>query len=98
MSKPAPSTSEKQRVALPRRSEREVPAWLRGIYAGICVYLCLAALGVMGSGLGTFGDASDFLSTLFAYGENPFIALLSGSMGTVIVQISSVTATFIVAV
>ncbi len=97
MSKPAPSTSEKQRVALPRRSEREVPAWLRGIYAGICVYLFLAALGVMGSGLGTFGDASDFLSTLFAYGENPFIALLAGVLVTMIVQSSSFTTALIVA-
>ena len=52
---------------------------MRGIYAGLCLYLFLAALNVLGAGLGTFGRASDFLTQLFAYGENPFIALLAGT-------------------
>lgn len=69
---------------------------MRGIYAGICLYLFLAALNVLGAGLGAFGHASDFLSQLFAYGENPFIALLAGVLVTMVVQSSSFTSALIV--
>ncbi|MBK5936189.1 Na/Pi symporter [Halorhodospira halophila] len=75
---------------------REVPAWLRGVYAGLCLYLFLAALNVIGSGLGTFGEASDFLVRAFEYGENPFIALLGAVLVTAIVQSSSFTTALIV--
>lgn len=81
---------------LNRRVQRETPAWLRGLYAGLCLYLFLTALNVLGSGLGTFGGESDFLVNLFAYGENPFIALLAGVFVTMIVQSSSFTSALIV--
>nr|WP_228576063.1 Na/Pi symporter [Halomonas sp.] len=96
MSKPQSSSSETQRAALTREPVREVPAWMRAVYAGVCLYLFLAALNVLGSGLGTFGRASDFLTQLFAYGENPFIALLAGVLVTMIVQSSSFTSALIV--
>ncbi|MDR5893006.1 MULTISPECIES: Na/Pi symporter [Halomonas] len=73
-----------------------MPAWLRGIYAGLCLYLFLAALNVLGSGLGTFGGASDMLTRAFAYGENPFIALMAGVLVTMVVQSSSFTSALIV--
>ena len=75
---------------------QEVPAWLRGIYAALCLYLFLAALGVLSQGLGLFGDESDFLVRAFAYGENPFIALLGGVVVTAAVQSSSFTTALIV--
>ncbi len=96
MSKPESSSPDTNRAALTREDIREVPAWLRGIYAGLCLYFFLAALNVLGSGLGTFGRASDFLTQLFAYGENPFIALLAGVLVTMIVQSSSFTSALIV--
>ena len=96
MSKPDLSSPDTNRAALTREQVREVPAWLRGIYAGLCLYFFLAALNVLGSGLGTFGRASDFLTQLFAYGENPFIALLAGVLVTMIVQSSSFTSALIV--
>jgi solute carrier family 34 (sodium-dependent phosphate cotransporter) len=69
--------------ALKRKTSRgETPAWVRGIYAGLCLYLFLAALSVIGSGLGLFGRESDFLLRAFAYGENPFIALLGAVVAT----------------
>ncbi|MCP1673827.1 sodium-dependent phosphate cotransporter [Natronocella acetinitrilica] len=92
----AKSSSARTSPALSRRHPREVPAWMRGLYAGLCLYLFLAALNVMGSGLGTFGRASDFLTQVFAYGENPFIALLGGVLVTMVVQSSSFTSALIV--
>lgn len=89
-----PSTGQ---PALSRTPEaRETPAWLRGVYAGLFLYLFLAALNILGSGLGTFGGSSDFLVELFAYGENPFIALMAGVLVTMIVQSSSFTSALIV--
>ncbi|AXY44206.1 Na/Pi cotransporter family protein [Halomonas sp. JS92-SW72] len=69
---------------------------MRGIYAGLCLYLFLAALNVLGAGLGTFGSDSDMLTRAFAYGENPFIALMAGVLVTMIVQSSSFTSALIV--
>ncbi len=83
--------------ALDRKSApKETPAWLRGIYAGLCLYLFLAALSAIGSGLGLFGQESDFLVRAFAYGENPFIALLGAVAVTAVVQSSSFTTALIV--
>ena len=89
--RPAASVSRWRRAA-----PAEVPAWLRGVYAGLCLYLFLAALNIMGAGLGTFGEESDFLIRAFAYGENPFIALLGAVLVTAIVQSSSFTSALIV--
>ena len=75
---------------------REAPAWLRGLYAGLFLYLFLAALGVMGAGLGLFGTESDVLERAFAYGDNPFVALMGAVLVTVVVQSSSFTTALIV--
>ncbi|WP_258867922.1 hypothetical protein [Alkalilimnicola ehrlichii] len=56
---------------------REVPAWLRGIYAGLCLYLFLAALNVMSSGLGTFGEASDFLTRVLRMAKTRLLPYLA---------------------
>ncbi len=90
---PVSGTRPRSRV---RRGPSEPPAWLRGIYAGLCLYLFLAALNVMSSGLGIFGEASDFLVRAFEYGENPFIALLGAVVVTAVVQSSSFTSALIV--
>lgn len=79
-----------------RQRGAEAPPWLRGLYAGVCLYLFLAALNVMGSGLGTFGEEGDWLVRAFAYGENPFIALMGGVVVTALVQSSSFTTALIV--
>ena len=84
------------RPALARQAKPEVPAWLRGLYAGLCLYLFLAALNVLGAGLGTFGGDSDVLTRAVAYGENPFIALMAGVLVTMVVQSSSFTSALIV--
>ncbi|MBD3898349.1 Na/Pi symporter [Halomonas sp. ML-15] len=89
-------TPSSDQPAFERQTRRETPAWMRGLYAGLCLYLFLAALNVLGSGLGTFGGESDFLARAFAYGENPFIALLAGVLVTMIVQSSSFTSALIV--
>lgn len=90
------STPRSDNRAFDRQPRRETPAWMRGIYAGLCLYLFLASLNVLGLGLGTFGDDSDFLARAFAYGENPFIALLGGVLVTMVVQSSSFTTALIV--
>ncbi len=82
--------------ALSRQPRQETPAWLRGIYAALCLYLFLAALNIIGSGLGLFGEESDFLLRAFAYGENPFVALMGGVLVTAVVQSSSFTTALIV--
>ena len=92
----SPSEPPSGPSALTPEEHRQVPAWLRGIYAGIFLYLFLAALNVMGSGLGTFGDESDWLVRAFAYGENPFIALMGAVVVTALVQSSSFTTALIV--
>lgn len=93
MSNLGPST---ERPAFARDVPREVPAWLRGIYAGLCLYLFLAALNVLGAGLGAFGSDSDLLTRAFALGANPFIALMAGLLVTMVVQSSSFTSALIV--
>lgn len=75
---------------------RETPSWLRGVYAGLCLYLFLCALNIMGAGLSAFGNESDALIRLFAYGENPFISLLGAVLVTMIVQSSSFTTALII--
>ena len=69
---------------------------MRGLYAGLCLYLFLSALNIMSGGLGVFGDQTDFMERMFAYGENPFIALMGAVLVTVLVQSSSFTTALIV--
>jgi solute carrier family 34 (sodium-dependent phosphate cotransporter) len=96
MSEPVIPEAHASRSALSRPAPPEVPAWLRGIYAGLCLYLFLCAINIMGSGLGTFGAATDWLERAFAYGENPFVALLGAVLVTVVVQSSSFTTALII--
>ena len=74
----------------------EAPAWMRGLYAGLFLYLFLSALNVMSGGLGTVGDQSDWMERVFAYGANPFIAMMGAVLVTVLVQSSSFTTALIV--
>jgi solute carrier family 34 (sodium-dependent phosphate cotransporter) len=97
MSDPAFPEATRRRPALSRPvPPPEVPVWLRGVYAGICLYLFLCAINIMGAGLGTFGAASDLMERAFAYGVNPFIALLGAVLVTVAVQSSSFTTALII--
>lgn len=79
-----------------RGTVREQPMWIYGIYAGICLYLFLAAINIMGSGLKTFGEASDWMQRIFSYGTNPFAALLGALFITAVVQSSSFTTALII--
>ncbi|MHC4108549.1 MAG: hypothetical protein ACYSTY_10735, partial [Planctomycetota bacterium] len=52
---PKPPGSELLLTA-PARA-REHPAWLRGIYAGVCLYFFLCAINVMGGGLNMMANS-----------------------------------------
>ena len=75
---------------------RETPAWLNGIYAGICLYFFLSAINIMGSGLKMLGKHSDWLENLLSAGSNPFAALLGSVVVTSFVQSSSFTTSLII--
>ena len=74
-------------------STRETPAWLNGIFAGICLYFFLAAINVMGAGLKTMGSS---VRAVLERTDNPMIALLGGVLVTAIVQSSSFTTSLII--
>ena len=74
-------------------STRETPAWLNGIYAGICLYLFLAAINVMSSGLKTMGSQ---IKQFLDQAHNPVVALMGGVLVTAIVQSSSFTTSLII--
>ena len=74
----------------------EPPAWLNGIFAGICLYLFLSAINVMGNGLKALGHSTDWLETLLAQAHNPFVALMGSVFITAIVQSSSFTTALII--
>ena len=78
---------------------REHPAWLRGIYAAVCLYFFLCAINVMTGGLKTMAHAEDsaWLDGLFAHADNPFVALMAAVFITAIVQSSSFTTSIIIA-
>jgi sodium-dependent phosphate cotransporter len=74
--------------------------WLRGVYAGVFLYLFLCAINVMSSGLKTMANApptSDWIDGMFSGATNPFAALTAGILVTAIVQSSSFTTTMIIA-
>lgn len=74
-------------------STRETPAWLNGIYAGICLYFFLAAINVMGSGLKTMGSQ---IKQFLDQAHNPVVALVGGVLVTAIIQSSSFTTSLII--
>ena len=75
-------------------STRETPAWLSGVYAGVCLYFFLAAINVMSSGLKTMGSQ---IKQILDQAHNPVIALMGGVLVTAIVQSSSFTTSLIIA-
>lgn len=79
-----------------RKPHGHTPAWLRGVYAGLCLYLFLAAINIMGSGLKVIGESGDWLHRAFEHGDNPLIALMGAVIVTAIVQSSSFTTALIV--
>ncbi|MCH8342609.1 MAG: Na/Pi symporter [Planctomycetes bacterium] len=74
-------------------STRETPAWLNGIYAGICLYFFLAAINVMGAGLKSIGPG---VKNLLEQAHNPVVALMGGVIVTGIIQSSSFTTSLII--
>ena len=74
-------------------STREIPAWVNGICAGICLYFFLAAINVMGAGLKSMGS---WVKDLLAHADNPMIALMGGVLVTAIIQSSSFTTSLII--
>ncbi|MEE9131290.1 MAG: Na/Pi symporter [Phycisphaerales bacterium] len=74
-------------------STRETPAWLNGIYAGICLYFFLAAINVMGAGLKSIGP---WVKNFLEQAHNPVVALMGGVLVTFIIQSSSFTTSLII--
>ena len=74
-------------------STRATPAWLNGIYAGVCLYFFLVAINVMGSGLKTMGSQ---IKQFLDQAHNPVVALMGGVLVTAIVQSSSFTTSLII--
>ena len=74
-------------------STRETPAWLNGIYAGVCLYFFLAAINIMGAGLKSMGSS---VRAVLERADNPMIALMGGVLVTAIVQSSSFTTSLII--
>jgi solute carrier family 34 (sodium-dependent phosphate cotransporter) len=91
-----PSDTPSKPLLARSKSRRGTPAWVRGIYAGICLYLFLSAINIMGSGLKVVGESGDWLERLFAHGDNPLVALMGAVVVTAIVQSSSFTTALII--
>ena len=66
------------------------PAWVHGVAAVIFLYLFVSSIKVMGGGLKAVGHGG-WLEDIFAFGDNPIIALMAGVIVTAIVQSSSFT-------
>ncbi len=72
---------------------RQTPAWLNGIYAGICLYFFLAAINIMGAGLKSMGSS---VREMLERADNPMLALIGGVFVTAVVQSSSFTTALII--
>lgn len=104
---PAPDSPTPRTPRNPRRSALlriprtgEPPAWLRGIFAGLFLYLFITAINIMGAGLKTIGKTEaggEWIESVFSHANNPFIALLASVLVTAIVQSSSFTTSLIIA-
>lgn len=92
----SPSNTPTDPASSRSTSRGHPPAWVRGIYAGLCLYIFLAAINIMGSGLKVVGQSGDWLHRVFEHGENPLIALMGAVVVTAIVQSSSFTTALIV--
>ncbi len=90
---PPPSTTAPNPSLVAPSKPHGTPAWLSGIYAAICLYLFVAAINVMGSGLKLMGGQ---VRELMDKADNPVIALMVGVIITAIVQSSSFTTSLII--
>jgi solute carrier family 34 (sodium-dependent phosphate cotransporter) len=68
--------------------------WLRLLWLLVLLYGFLAAIDVLGTGLGSLGE--DFVDQLFRGIENPLLGLIVGTFATVLAQSSSVTTATVV--
>lgn len=62
----------------------------------VALYLFVCAINVMGSGLKSIGQQSNWLEMVIAHGDNPIIALLGAVLVTSLVQSSSFTTSLII--
>lgn len=79
--------------------KRTIPGWLRGVLAGLFLYLFLCAINVMGDGLRMMAEApssEEWLEGFFNFADNPFVALMAGVLVTALVQSSSFTTSMII--
>ena len=83
--------------ALELKPSKEMPAWKRGMFAGVYLYFFLCSIKVMGGGLKSLGEASPLLEDMLSWGDqNPFLAMFAGVLITAIVQSSSFTTSLII--
>jgi len=78
---------------------REHPAWLRGVYAGVFLYLFICAIKVMGTGLKLMANApptNGWIEDMLGGATNPFAALMAAVLVTALVQSSSFTTSMII--
>ncbi|MHC5027973.1 MAG: Na/Pi symporter [Planctomycetota bacterium] len=62
----------------------------------MCLYFFLSAINVMGKGLKTLGQSTDWIEKLLAAADNPFVALMGSVLVTAVVQSSSFTTALII--
>jgi sodium-dependent phosphate cotransporter len=82
-----------------RLAPREHPPWLRGVYAGVFLYLFICAINVMGGGLKMMAKApptSGWIDEVLSGATNPFAALTAAVVVTAVVQSSSFTTSMII--
>jgi len=88
------STPEPSALSAPRSAGRS--PWFYGIFAGLSLYMFLAAIKVMGGGLKTIGENSDIIENVMGGADNPLVALFGAMLVTAIVQSSSFTTALII--
>lgn len=74
--------------------EERVPRWLRSLIVAGLIYLFLAGVSSLESGIKVMG--ADTQERLFSQVSNPFLGLFIGLLGTVLVQSSSASTSVIV--
>ncbi|MFH1330535.1 MAG: Na/Pi symporter [Actinomycetota bacterium] len=90
MSRTPGTTSAARRVAGP-----DIPGWLRAALVVLLLYVFLAGVKALESGIRSLGEG--FTDALFESASNPLAGLFVGILATTLVQSSSVTTATIVA-
>jgi sodium-dependent phosphate cotransporter len=75
---------------------KERPFWYHFMWAAVSLYFFLCAINIMGGGLKSIGNSTDWLQSAIAQGDNPLVALLASVLVTSIVQSSSFTTSLII--